>query len=102
MAYIKVDHQNMLNAAKQVETYISRFDTNMSSIDATVVSLNAEWKGTDYQQIKTEWNEMKSAGSTSDRMRLSLKNYADAVREASKLYQEAQARAINRANTLCK
>ena len=102
MAYIKVDHPKMLSAANQIENYISRFDKNMNSIDSAVVSLNAEWKGADYQQIKTEWNEIKSAGSTSDRMKLSLKNYADAVREASKLYQEAQARAINRANILCK
>ena len=102
MAYIKVDHRKMLDAANRIEKCISRFDKDMDGIDSAVVSLGSEWKGADYQQVRTEWNEIKSAGSTSQRMRTSMYNYINAVREASKLYQDAQKRAINRAKSLCK
>lgn len=102
MAYIKVDPQKMLIAANQIDNYISVFDKTMGNIDNAVASLNAEWKGADYQQIRTEWNEIHSAGSTSDRMKVALQSYAGSIREAAKRYQEAQIRAISRANTLCK
>ncbi len=101
MAYIKVDYQKMLKTAEQVDNYISRFDKNMGNIDTAVASLSVDWKGDDYEQVKTKWIEIYSAESTSNRMRVSLKSYAASIREAAKLYQEAQVRAINRAKTLC-
>lgn len=102
MAYIKVNHQKMLIAANEIDNYLTQLDKNMASIDTAVISLEKDWNGEDYQQVKTEWNEINSSGSTTDKMKKSLKSYADSIREASKLYKEAQARAINRANALCK
>lgn len=102
MAYIKVDHKKMLATATQIDEYIAQLDKNMASIDAAVISLEREWSGEDYQQVKTEWDEINSSGSTTDKMKKSLKTYASTLREASKLYKEAQSRAINRANILCK
>lgn len=102
MAYIKVNHKKMLDAATQIDNYITSIDKNMATIDTTVLSLNAEWKGQDYVQLKAEWNEINSSGSTTDKIKTSLKSYAGAIREAASLYKEAQARAINRANALCK
>lgn len=102
MAYIKVDHKKMISAANQINNYTSMFDKNMSSIDNAVTSLNAEWKGVDYQQVKNDWEVINSSESISHKMKITLDNYASAVREAAKKYQEAQARAINRANSLCK
>lgn len=102
MAYIKVNHQKMLTAADQIDYYVAQLDNNMAAIDSTMLSLGSEWKGEDYQQVKTEWNEINSSGSTTDRMKTTLKSYAGSIREASKLYKEAQTRAINRASTLCK
>ena len=101
MAYIKVNHRKIISAADKIDNYLSKFDKNMTGIDIAVTSLNVEWKGADYQQVKTEWDEINSSDSTSYNMRTSLNNYASAVREAAKKYQEAQARAINRANSLC-
>ena len=97
MAYIKVDHKKMISAANQINNYTSMFDKNMSSIDNAVTSLNA-----DYQQVKNDWEVINSSESISHKMKITLDNYASAVREAAKKYQEAQARAINRANSLCK
>lgn len=102
MAYIKVDHKKMINTADKIDQYIAKLDKNMRMIDGAVLSLGSEWKGEDYQQVKKEWNEINASGSTTDKMRTSLKSYADSICEAAKLYKEAQARALNRANTLCK
>ena len=102
MAYIKVNHQKMLDTANQVDTYIAQLEKHMETIDGAVLSLGTEWQGEDYRQVKTEWNEINSSGSTTDKMKTTLKSYAGSIREASKLYKEAQARAINRANVLCK
>lgn len=102
MAYIKVNHQKMLEAANQIDNYLTRLDKNMASINSAMLSMGSEWKGEDYQQVKKEWNEINSSGATTDKMRTSLKSYAGSIREASKLYKEAQTRAINRANSLCK
>ncbi len=102
MAYIRVNHQLMLAAADQIDNYIAQLDKDMATIDSAILFLGSEWKGEDYQQVKTEWNEINSAGSTTDKMKTTLRSYAGSIREASKLYKEAQARAINRANALCK
>ena len=102
MAYIKVNHRKMLEAADQIDNYVARLDKNMKKIDSTVNSLGGEWSGVDYKQVKKEWGEINSTGSTTDKMKRSLKSYSGSIREAAKLYKEAQARAINRANSLCK
>lgn len=102
MAYIKVNHQKMLAAAEQVDAYIIQLNKNMAGIDSAVSSLGGEWKGEDYRQLKKEWNEINESGSTTDKMRTTLKSYAGSIREAAKLYKEAQTRAVNRASTLCK
>ncbi len=102
MAYIKVNHQKMLAAANQVENYIAQLDKNMTTINTEMLSLESKWNGVDYQRVRAEWDEMNSSGSTTDKMKTTLKSYAGSIREASKLYKEAQTRAINRANALCK
>lgn len=102
MSYIKVDHKKMLGTADKIDTYIESFNLKMSSIHDSVISLNSEWKGKDYQQVKIKWDEICDKGSTSYNMLISLKNYAGSVREASKRYKDAQNRAISRANNLCR
>ena len=102
MAYVRVNHQKMLTVATQIEDYIKKLDNNMKSIDNAVSSLKSEWMGKDYLQVKKEWEEINSKSSTTDKMRSSLNAYASSIRETAKIYKEAQARAINRANTLCK
>lgn len=102
MAYIKVDRKMMLNTADQVDAYVAKITANMIMIDATVESVSNDWVGEDYNQFKNEWNEINSSGSTTHKMKVALKNYANAIRDASDLYKEAQARAFNRSEALCK
>lgn len=102
MAYIKVDFNKMEAAAAAVDSYVSRMEQNMRSIDLGVQNLGAQWQGEDYRQFKREWDEIAASGATTDKMRTSMKGYAGVIREASNLYKEAQTRAINRARTMCK
>ncbi len=102
MAYIKVNHQKLLSSADQIDNYIAAMDKHMRNMESAIVSMGADWKGEDYLQLKKEWNEINSTGSTTDKMKTSLKSYAGTLREAAKLYKDAQMRAINRANNLCK
>lgn len=102
MAYIKVNHQKMLEVADKVDYYVTQLDKGMTLIESAMLSMGTTWKGEDYQQVRKEWDEINSSGSTTDRMKTTLKSYSSSIREVSKLYKEAQARAINRANTLCK
>lgn len=100
MAYIKVDHGELLKTANAIDSYITKHKNNMKQINNKIVGLNSSWQGKDYNQLKTEWIEIMSADSTSGRMLKSLENYSDALRYAAKEYMDAQASAINRANLL--
>ena len=102
MAYIKVNHKKMLDAAYEIDEYILKLNKNMTIINSNITSLKSNWQGEDYNQVKVEWDEINASGATTDKMVKSLKSYAGSIREASKMYKEAQARAINRANILCK
>lgn len=102
MAYIKVDHSKFEHAATAIDNYIANHKRKMNSVDSSVLALGTEWKGADYEQLKKEWTEIHSSDSTSGKMIRSLKNYADALRSSAAKYKEVQARAVNRANTLCK
>lgn len=102
MANIEVNLQKLEAAAAAIEAFVSKTKRNMARIDHSVASLETAWKGNDYDQIKREWNEINASGSTSDKMLDSLENYAGALRDAAAKYKKAQARAINRANVLCK
>ena len=102
MAYIKVDHAKLSEAAGQIENYISKHNSSMKKMGGTVSSLSTTWKGEDHTQVQKEWVEIDSADSTSAKMVKSIQGYADSLREAATKYKDAQARAINRANQLCK
>ena len=102
MAYINFNHKKMIDTAEEIEECVVRLEQNMENIDSAVVALGSEWKGIDYNQVKAEWDEINAEYSTTDKMKTNLKNYATSIRGASKLYKEAQVRAVNRANALCK
>ncbi len=100
MAYIKVDHSQFEKTATTIETYVINHKKNMQSINQSVISLNSDWSGKDYAQLRKEWQEINSSESTSGKMIKSLENYADYLRFAANKYKSAQSAAINRANSL--
>lgn len=100
MANIKVDHSQFEKTASVIETYITKHKNNMQVINQSVDALASSWQGDDYNQLKTEWQQINASDSTSGKMLKSLDNYADFLRFAANKYKSAQANAINRANNL--
>lgn len=100
MAYIKVDHKKLDDAATAVETYVSQHKSGMKRIDQQIVGMNSAWQGKDYDQLKAQWQEMNESGSTSKKMLYALEDYADFLRYSAKKYKDAQSNAVNRANKL--
>ena len=102
MAKIKVDHSQFERTASVIDTYIRNHKNKMNSIDDSIAALGTTWQGSDYDQLQTEWQQIKGTDSTSDKMLKSLDGYADFLRFAANKYKSAQANAINRANNLPK
>lgn len=100
MANIKVDHSQLEKTAAAIDTYIVKHRNNMQAINQSVISLGASWRGSDYNQVHIEWQQINASDSTSGRMLKSLDNYADFLRFAANKYKSAQTNAINRANNL--
>lgn len=100
MAKIYVDHLVIAKTAKEIGTYISLHNKKIREINNVVDQI--KWQGIDYNQVKTEWNSMKEKGSTSDKLVTAFENYKNALLIAADKYKEAQARAIDRAERLCK
>lgn len=102
MAYIKVDHVQFEKTARAVENYAEKRTRSMNAIDRTVVTLGAAWQGEDYRQFAKEWQGMNAENAVSAKAVKALLDYAESLRDAGTKYREAQMRAINRANALCK
>ena len=102
MAYIKVDHARLIKSADKISGYISQHRKSMYSMNSSVDTLSAVWQGDDYDQVRKEWSEIKDENSTSENMVRTVQSFEDSVRSAASKYRDAQARAINRANQLCK
>ena len=102
MAYIKVDHGRLERAAAAADECVGTVRSRMNSIDSGITYLGSSWSGKDYDSVRSEWREMSSDSSTTGNMLRAIDGYADSIRAASRKYREAQRRAINRANTLCK
>lgn len=102
MAYIKVNHRELLSVASEIDDYVKKLDNNMKQIDTTMESLQANWKGSDYTNLMAKWDEINSKNSTTSIMRNDLNSYAGIIREAVKKYRRTQESAINEAQQLCK
>ena len=100
MAYIKVDHSKFESAARAIDNYVSDMKTKMSSANGEVNTLSATWQGSDFTQFKSQWDKVTNSGSTYSQMLKALESYSDYLRYAASKYKNAQANAINRANSL--
>ncbi len=100
MANIQVDHRYLEKVANSIDDYVKLQKQKMREIENTIADLNGSWDGTDYEQVKYEFQQSNSAESTSAKMIKSIENYADFLRFCSNKYKSAQINAINRANRL--
>lgn len=100
MAYIKVDHSKFEAAASAIDTYVSNARKKMNNANGYVNDLSAGWQGDDFSQFKAQWDKVTNNDSTYTQMIKSLESYAKFLRFAASKYKDAQANAINRANSL--
>lgn len=100
MAYIKVDHSKFEGAASAVDGYVTLMKNKMHSIQGEVTTLSSSWQGSDFTQFKTEFDKVDNEDSTHTQMVKAMESYVKYLRFAAKKYKDAQARAINRANSL--
>lgn len=100
MVYIRVNHKRLGQTASSIDEYLRKHKAVMKKADSQVVQLGTSWQGKDYQQVKTEWNELNAKDSTSDKMLQSLESYAQFLRFCENKYKDAQSKAFNKANRL--
>lgn len=100
MAYIKVDHSKFESAAVAVDKYTTLMKNKMRSSQGEVTTLASNWQGSDFAQFRLAFDKVDNVDSTHAQMLKSLESYAKYLRFASSKYKEAQARAVNRANSL--
>lgn len=100
MAYIKVDHSKFEAAAEEVDEYVALLKSKMRSAQGEVTTLSSTWQGSDFVQFQTNFSRVDNDDSTHMQMVKALESYAKYLRYAAQKYKDAQARAVNRANSL--
>ncbi|MBQ4260144.1 MAG: hypothetical protein IJB84_07805 [Lachnospiraceae bacterium] len=100
MANIVVDHREIEKVADAIDTYVAKHNKKMDSINQCIETVGKSWEGTDYNQFKKEWKEIRGGDSTSSLMIKHLEGHASFLRFAANKYKAAQLNAIDRAQRL--
>ncbi len=99
--YIEINHSKLGTCANAIDDYISFMKKHMDlSTDKVNKLVSNKWKHADALEFQNRWLKNLDSTSATSRMRASLQNYASSLRYAEGQYKEAQARAINKANSL--
>jgi len=99
---IKVNHNKLEAAAKEIDTYLSLHIGEMKKASGEVDTLSTSWKGDDSIQFRVNWSRLDDKGSTSEQMITALTDYAEFLHFSAQKYKKAQTDAINRANRIPK
>ncbi len=97
---IKVDTQELESCAKKIDSFTRTYDNKMNTITGAVTDAVAYWQGEEYNAFRAKWDGMKAGGSVSGKTKQAMKNYAEYIRYAKKLYETAQENAKRRARGL--
>lgn len=100
MAYIRVNHRSLKQAAEKIDSCVADIKGKMKSAQGEVENLSGSWKGKDAQEVRNQWKEISASDSTTGKMNQALESYADHLRFAADTYRKAQVRAVDRANWL--
>lgn len=100
MAYIRVNHRTLKQAAGKIDTCVAHIKQKMKLAQGEVHQLNSFWKGKDAQAVQGHWEKIAASDSTTGKMNQAMESYADHLRSAANQYRQAQIRAIERANRL--
>ena len=91
MTYIKFNVMALRGTANAIDEYLSKIDGFMMSANLqTHFYLNTVWAGPDYDAFINQWEKTNDEQtSTTKQMIRDLKAYADYLRLAAKLYENA-------------
>lgn len=102
MAYIKVDHSKFTYTVDKLDSFITMIKKNIQNANTEIDILSLSWQGSDFAQLKKEWNKVDNNDSIQMQMIKNLESYGRFLKYASSRYKDAQAKAIDRANRLPK
>lgn len=102
MAYIQVDHSRFESTAAAIDDYVRLLNEKMRSAQGEITALASSWQGSDFTQFQAEFDKVDNEDSVHMQMVRSLESYARYLRFAASQYKSAQARAVDRANSLPK
>ena len=99
--YIQINHSKLKKSAETIDDYLSVMSKYMDLSTNKVNDLVArDWLYADANEFQNRWLKNNDSTSVTNKMKASLKNYSDSLKYAEKQYKGAQARAINKANSL--
>lgn len=99
--YIKVNHNDLVDAANVIDKYITKLNSNMKKADDWVDSLTStSWKHADANEFKIKWEKSRDSSAVTGQLKKSLKNYSESLRFASDQYKEAQSASLEEARWL--
>lgn len=102
MTYIKVEHSKFTHTVDKLDSFVTTMKKNIQMANTEIDILSLSWQGSDFAQLKKEWNKVDNNDSTHMQMIKNLESYGRFLEYASSKYKAAQARAIDRANQLPK
>lgn len=100
MAYIRTDFERFDNAIIITDEYVDLMKSEMANAGGEVNVLATTWQGADSEEFKTRWNTVTEEKSAYIQMVKAVDSYSSFLRFALNKYKDAQANAINRANSL--
>ena len=102
MAYISVDYTKLESAAESVDSCVTELKSGASGADQAVCDLMLSWQGDDATEFLKKWKEAIGDNSVYSKMVSALESYSGYLSYAASKYKEAQAAAVNRADSLPK
>jgi len=101
MAIIEVNHKTLREIASEITIYCSTQDKEMKAADVEIQSmLSSEWTGSDAREFRMKWVAVDSSKSQTVTLRESLKSLGESLTACANEYENAQAAAYNKANSL--
>jgi uncharacterized protein YukE len=95
--YINVNHQDIENAAKNLDSTVNEMRDAIGRMDSKVGTMDHAniWSGTDYYLFRDRWAKTTDGDSSTQKILDGLTAYAEFLHYASAKYKEAQSNAVN-------
>lgn len=100
MAVIEINYAELENAANAAQEYRKQLERLMHSSNQEMMQIGHIWTGPDSAEMQRIWSAEMQEGSRYKKMVKALESYEQYIRCMERVYQAAQANAIERARWL--